>query len=543
MGNRRVLEADYTSFPQPAFPMPNGAYAPFVPGNNRSRGEAYKQAQAAWDAEEGLTLDTRTIEGVEILRVGKWNGREYTHNMLQDMVDAFNELKLVYEPPGKLGHDKDQDLLQSDGYPAAGWVSSLKKASDRLIADFKDVPAKLAELIDAGAYKKRSSEVWFNMTFQGNTYPTVLKAVSWLGADAPAVSGMSDIFDMYTDPGGNAVAVVLMDSSHYEQRQMVHKALEERYPYPEYDEETYREILPEGARMSDPSCYIAEMYDEYVVVHSYDYTYLYRVDYTIDDDMSVSLGEPQQVVVQYEAVPSTDSNSEEEPSGESYSLREGLDDLLAQARLEYRDQPGLADLARHFRGVGPILDQLEPLPKPSVLTDDTDETDDDTEETVKDEEIREILGLEEGADIKTALIERQAQHVDPSEHEQLTHKVDELTTRLAAKDARELVDEALKEGKLVKVQEEWALSYAEHDLEGFKTYLESAQPVVELGDDSESGEDGTETEEAELENEQNAPSAEELEIADKMGIDPERLSDDRPMSVKLAERQEAEAAS
>lgn len=47
---------------------------------------------------------------------------------------------------------------------------------------------------------------------------------------------------------------------------------------------------------------------------------------------------------------------------------------------------------------------------------------------------------------------------------------DQLTTLNAGKPA-ELVEQALKDGRLLPRQKEWALNYAQRDLEGFKTYI------------------------------------------------------------------------
>lgn len=143
-------------------------------------------------------MNTRDIPGVEILDVGIWNGREYTLADLDALVDSFCSLKDIYSPPAKLGHNPEQRLLASDGLPAAGWVSNLYRRGEKLVADFSKVPAKVADLIQAGGYRTRSSEIWFNAEFDGTTYPAVLKAVSWLGEDAPAVSGLDDIVKLYT---------------------------------------------------------------------------------------------------------------------------------------------------------------------------------------------------------------------------------------------------------------------------------------------------------------------------------------------------------
>ncbi len=134
-----------------------------------------------------------TLEDVEILRTGTWNGDVYTVTDLNDMVAAFGNVG--FEPPVKLGHSEEQTLLQEDGLPAAGWVTKLKVVGDTLLATLKDVPRKIAELISKGAYKQRSAEVFFNYrgAGDGRTHPRVLRALSLLGADIPAVKGLSPL--------------------------------------------------------------------------------------------------------------------------------------------------------------------------------------------------------------------------------------------------------------------------------------------------------------------------------------------------------------
>src|SRR3972149_9348735 len=113
-------------------------------------------------------LETVDIENVEILAVGKWHGvpstKEYKKKDLDELVRSFKALssdeKLNYEPPLKLGHDENQKLLQKDGYPAAGWVRSLKRVGDKLVASLGDVPKKIGDIIKAGGYKKVSSEIY-----------------------------------------------------------------------------------------------------------------------------------------------------------------------------------------------------------------------------------------------------------------------------------------------------------------------------------------------------------------------------------------------
>lgn len=147
-------------------------------------------------------LETRNLDRVELLRPGTWNGDKYTTADMDAMCAAFTALKGRHDPPAKLGHDEKQELLQRDGYPAAGWVERLYREGESLFADVRDVPAKVAELVQAGAYKKRSAEIYLNLKDPNDpkkVYPRVLKAFAFLGADVPAVKGLGDIYAMYAD--------------------------------------------------------------------------------------------------------------------------------------------------------------------------------------------------------------------------------------------------------------------------------------------------------------------------------------------------------
>lgn len=146
--------------------------------------------------------DLRQINGVEIFAAGKWNGDSYSVADLDEMVRAFDEQGATFRPPLKLGHDDNQTLLQRDGHPAAGWIGKLYRAGEKLLADFIDIPARVFELIERGAYKKVSAEVYWNATVGEAKYKRLLGAVALLGADLPAVTNLSDIFKMYAHDTG-----------------------------------------------------------------------------------------------------------------------------------------------------------------------------------------------------------------------------------------------------------------------------------------------------------------------------------------------------
>lgn len=152
-------------------------------------------------ADEKNITESKTydIEGVEIFKAGKWNGDEYTVDDIDEMVNSFNLIGDKIKPYVKLGHDDGQKLLQKDGMPAAGWITSLRRVGDALVAKFSSVPQKIYDLIANKAYGRISSEIYWNLKDGPQTYKRVLKAVALLGANTPAVTTLDDFINLYTD--------------------------------------------------------------------------------------------------------------------------------------------------------------------------------------------------------------------------------------------------------------------------------------------------------------------------------------------------------
>lgn len=139
---------------------------------------------------------TYTLDKVEILRTGTWNGWNFKESDLDLIARNFHELRTELEPPVKLGHHEDQALLTNAGEMAAGWVKNVYREATRLFADLVNVPAKVLELLKKKAFKKRSAEVYRDyQDTEGRNRGKVLKALSFLGASTPAVKGMRDLDD------------------------------------------------------------------------------------------------------------------------------------------------------------------------------------------------------------------------------------------------------------------------------------------------------------------------------------------------------------
>ncbi len=131
------------------------------------------------------------LDGVEIFRVGTWNGDTYTAKDLDAMVDAFD--KIGFRPPLKLGHKEESDA------PAFGWVRSIRRVGEKLIADFMDLPKTIFDAIKQRRFDTVSIEAYWNLKRNKQTFPRVLKAVSLLGSTIPAVSGLKPLRDSFSN--------------------------------------------------------------------------------------------------------------------------------------------------------------------------------------------------------------------------------------------------------------------------------------------------------------------------------------------------------
>lgn len=141
------------------------------------------------------------IKGVEVFSSGTHNGDEYSEKDLDDIVSAFSELD--YRPALKVGHTKD-----TPGAPAYGWVQNLKRVGNKLVADFTDMHDSVVDAIRKKAYNNVSSEIYFNLKRGGKDFRRALKAVALLGAEVPAVSGLTPLHKMeFAETGFDGIAV------------------------------------------------------------------------------------------------------------------------------------------------------------------------------------------------------------------------------------------------------------------------------------------------------------------------------------------------
>lgn len=140
------------------------------------------------------------LNSVEIFEIGQPDTSHYTEEDLDKIVENFDELTKVHQPPiAVLGHDEDQSILRYSGLPSAGTVSKLWRSGKKLIANFSNVPRKIAELVNRGAYGKVSCEIYPDFLWDGRGWGKVLRRVAMLGFDIPKVKGLDSILVRYEE--------------------------------------------------------------------------------------------------------------------------------------------------------------------------------------------------------------------------------------------------------------------------------------------------------------------------------------------------------
>lgn len=101
---------------------------------------------------------------------------------------------------------------------------------------------------------------------------------------------------------------------------------------------------------------------------------------------------------------------------------------------------------------------------------------------VANKAICEMLGLKAGAPAEDVAAKIAGLQNGAGSDPALAAEVAALKAQLAERDADEAVDLALKAGKLVPTQKDWAKSYALSDPKGFAGFVEKAPQVVPMGE-------------------------------------------------------------
>ena len=97
--------------------------------------------------------------------------------------------------------------------PAFGWMTAMRRAGKKLVADFAQVPGKLGQLIISGAFPNRSAEILKTPQIGGKVWPWAIKAVALLGANHPALDSLQAITDLYATPEGEVYGFTDQDGA------------------------------------------------------------------------------------------------------------------------------------------------------------------------------------------------------------------------------------------------------------------------------------------------------------------------------------------
>lgn len=130
---------------------------------------------------------------LEVFRAGDYAERGTWDEAALDQI-ARDYCPALHEAPVTVDHAQTG--------PALGWVESLRRVGQVLVARLRDLDPGFAELIRRGAYKKRSVELYPALPETGRPY---LRAVSFLGACPPAVKGLADV--VFAEAAGEPLVI------------------------------------------------------------------------------------------------------------------------------------------------------------------------------------------------------------------------------------------------------------------------------------------------------------------------------------------------
>jgi hypothetical protein len=154
------------------------------------------------EEEKRMKLETASLKDVEIAQTGTFNKIHLTLERFNELVQNFNNK--VFPAVLTIDHDKKQtEAMQSVMRSAnLGIVDKLKVVGKSLVADFKDVPRKLAELIEAGTFRFRSMEFFDRFKHaNGGLFNNVLTGVTFHGGanGSSAITTLSDVIKIFKD--------------------------------------------------------------------------------------------------------------------------------------------------------------------------------------------------------------------------------------------------------------------------------------------------------------------------------------------------------
>jgi hypothetical protein len=161
------------------------------------------------------TIELFSVKGVipltdqlelEVFRAGDYGEKgSFSADDVEQIARDYNPS--LHEAPVTVDH--------SQSGPAFGWVASLKRIGNALVARLKDLGEDFRALLRSGAFKKPSIELYRRFSSTGRPY---LRALSFLGAKPPEVKGLA--LPTFSDEGD----FVILDPPDAETKELSPKA-------------------------------------------------------------------------------------------------------------------------------------------------------------------------------------------------------------------------------------------------------------------------------------------------------------------------------
>lgn len=130
------------------------------------------------------------LKGVPVFKTGRIRGETYTKERLRRMVRNSNRMRPYFRGVirTKVTHDGEQPTMLDKA--ALGQTARYYLKGDYVMADFSGVPAELAQAAPHHFPNVSVEKYRYFEPGDGARVPDVIKAVAFLGADAPEVKGL-----------------------------------------------------------------------------------------------------------------------------------------------------------------------------------------------------------------------------------------------------------------------------------------------------------------------------------------------------------------
>jgi hypothetical protein len=140
---------------------------------------------------------------------------------LEAVVSNFNKTKNLHQPPAVIGHPKTDS-------PAYAYVAELRVNNGRLERRFSETQPGFEDLVQSGAYRKRSDAFYLDSKVAPGGLVPALRHVGFLGVP-PAIKGIADIHFAEGDTVAKTVDVEVDTAINFsEENEMDEKTLDKK---------------------------------------------------------------------------------------------------------------------------------------------------------------------------------------------------------------------------------------------------------------------------------------------------------------------------